>query len=656
MRRPPPQATFLRSICGRGEAASELEEAAMAPQAFTRRQLLERGALAGAVLAAPGALVQSALGATTPLKSYQANLLDYIPPIVPVADGGIVDLAVREVNRVVHPATATMPTRVWSYELASGDPRFSGAAGSWIGPILALDASSAITVNVAHSASITQHLLAGSIDRTVLDPYVSHANTPDTRFMTHLHGAFVDGANDGNPFATHHADEWRPGQVETKVYPAQDRAALIWYHQHAHGITHLNVYAGLAGGYLLRDELDTGRNDNALGLPANVDAAGNPIGLYEVPLVIQDRLFQTNAARTALDLFYPPAPWVPEFFGDTMCVNGAVEPFMEVEPRLYRFRIINGCNARFLNLEWKPGSLTGVRPPMHVIGSDGGLVPKPSTTPSLVIAPGERYDIVVDFSSLAGERVNLGNSRLPKPVVNPAGPLPRIMQFRVTKPLVAANLPAAAFDATGTLTTDTPATALQAPGDAKTRYHTFEEVMGARGPLGAVINGKSFEGRPILDPVPKAGYPFDIDNAVGVEETPRNGDTEDWVFANTTADTHPLHVHLVQFGVIERLPFDVAGYLGALAAARAGQAGAPPLLPNGTIDPMPFVPGEECGTPVSAAEKGWKDTVQMHPGEVTRIRAKFELDDFSPAQDYVFHCHILEHESNSMMRPYRVVA
>jgi FtsP/CotA-like multicopper oxidase with cupredoxin domain len=625
---------------------------------LTRRQFLERSALAGAALAAPGALVQSALGAAnTPLKSYQADLLHYIPPIVPVAGGATVDLAIREVQRVVHPAMAAMPTTVWSYELAVGDPRVSGTAGSWIGPILALDAGSAINVNFAHSQAITEHLLEASIDRAVLDPYVSDPDAPDTRFMTHLHGSFVDGPNDGNPFATHHTDEWRPGQTESKHYPAQDRAALIWYHQHAHGITHLNVYAGLAGGYLLRDALDTGCNDNALGLPANVDAGGNPIGLYEVPLVIQDRNFQANRRGTSLDLVYPPAPWVPEFFGDTMCVNGAVEPFLEVEPRLYRFRIINGCNARFLNLDWKPGSLTGVRPPMHVIGSDGGLVPKALTTPRLVIAPGERYDIVVDFSALAGERVNLANkSPFPAPIVNPASPLPRIMQFRVTKPLNAANLPAATFNPAATLTTDTPAV-LPVPGAAKTRYHTFEEVMGARGPLGAVINGKSFEGRRILDPVPAAGYPFDLDDTVGVEEEPHDGDTEDWVFANTTADTHPLHMHLVQFGVIERLPFDVAGYLAALAAARADAAGAPPLLPNGTIDPTPFVPVGAVGTPVSPAEKGWKDTVQMHPGEITRIRAKFDLKtDFGPPQDYVFHCHILEHESNSMMRPYRVVA
>ena len=452
---------------------------------LTRRQLLARGAVGGGALMLPGALVRSAaLGApNNTLKPFVADLSRYIPPIVPVADGGTVDLAVRQVQRVVHPAFAAAPTTVWSYELAAGDPRVSGAAGSWIGPILALDAGSSITVNYAMSDRITSHLLAASIDRTMLDPYVAHPGALDTRFMTHLHGAFVDGANDGNPFATAHDTEWRPGQTETKTYPAQDRAALLWYHQHAHGITHLNVYAGLAGGYLLRDAVDTGRNDNPLGLPANVDAAGDPIGLYEVPLVIQDRMFAPNAAGAALDLFYPPAPWVPEFFGDTMCVNGAVEPFLEIEPRPYRFRIINGCNARFLALNFSGGTVTGARPAVRVIGSDGGFLPTPWATKELVIAPGERYDIVVDFSALAGETVLLNNKALSAPVVNPAGPLPRIMQFRVTTPLTKSNLPSARFDPAGTLTTDTPA------GLAAGSHHALPHVRGDHGRGGSARRG-----------------------------------------------------------------------------------------------------------------------------------------------------------------------
>jgi len=322
---------------------------------------------------------------------------------------------------------------------------------------------------------------------------------------------------------------------------------------------------------------------------------------------------------------------------------------------------------------------------MHVIGSDGGFLPAPWTTKSIVMAPGERYDIVVDFSAMQpGDIVNLNNKALPAPVVNPAGPLPRMMQFRVTKPLVKANQPAATFKPAAALTTDTPAVLNGMPGAGfvdpdRTRYHTFEEVMGMAGPLGAVINGMSFEGRKIK--VDKTGtgvmqgYPFwlptdpDLPDGtknpgpVGVTETPRNGTTEDWWFANTTADTHPLHMHLVQFQTCERRRFDVVEYLADLANARAVAAGQPlpnpgrpappPLAGNNTINPTGYMlPG---GTAVSPAETGWKDTVQMHPGEVTRIRARFEVKHYGAPQDYVYHCHILEHESNSMMRPYRVV-
>ena len=643
---------------------------------LTRRQLMKRGAVGGAGLMMSGQLAQSALAAP-PLKSFQTNLLDYIPPIPKalIPDGGSANLAVRQVGTVVNLNAA--PTKVWRYEpttATAADYAFA-ASRSWIGPILEVDAGS--TVDVSYDTDPdgvigNTHLLASSIDRNILDPYVAHgANTPDTRFMTHLHGAFVDGPSDGNPYATEHTQEWRPPgqagpQLESKQYPPQDRAGLIWYHQHAHGITHLNVYAGLAGGYLLRDQWDTGRIDNPLGLPANRGVDGSLIGVYEVPLVIQDRIFRANALGTALDLFYPPAPWVPEFFGDTMCVNGAVEPFMNVEPRPYRFRIINGCNARFLNLSFLGGSVTGIRPPMHVIGSDGGFVPVPWTTKELVIAPGERYDIVVDFSGFQpGERVNLSNKSLPRPVVNPAGPLPRVMQFRVANEVNPGAVPTRGrfLDAAGNPPATLPITGggpgALVPGPT-TRHHTFEEVMGMDSPLGAVVNGMSLEGRKIT-PAQMTGHPFylpseKIGNSIlGTTEKVPDGATEDWVFANTTADTHPLHMHLVQFGVIERVPFNVAAYLDELALRR-GPAGTDLVDGNNTIDPLDprfLLPG---ATPVSPAEKGWKDTVQMHPGEITRIRMKFDLKDrYTPAQRFVFHCHILEHESNSMMRPYEVV-
>ena len=613
---------------------------------FTRRQLLKRGTAGGVGLMLPSALLRAApaLGASPQLKAYVTNLADYMPPLaLPDGDGNLA-LAVRRLKKAVHPAFGAV-TDVWSYELP-GTPK-----NSWLGPLIAVDRGTATSVTYDYQVE-GSNLFAGSIDKSVLDPWVQYtlANPPQTppadldmRFMTHLHGAFVDDENDGNPEASEHELEFGPTDSELKHYPAQDRACLLWYHQHAHGLTHLNVYAGLAGGYLVRDGDDTGTLDNPLGLPADFDAQGHFVGWYEVPLVIQDRMF-TNTGQ----LSYPPAPWVPEFFGDTLCVNGAVEPYLTVEPRLYRFRIINGCNARFLNLEPKPSSLTGVRAPMWVIGSDGGFIATPAKTPTLVIAPGERYDVIVDFSGLAGERVNLNNAGLPKSVANPAPPLSTLMQFRVGNTARTGNLPAKQFDPGATLTSDTPSNRLGA-ATAPARMITLEEVQGAKGPLAVVLNGRSFEGRPVKNPSPASGYPFDLDpaKAVDTEEQVKNGDIEEWNFINTTVDSHPMHMHLVQFGLVKRQPFDVVGYTAALSAARATN-------PSARVDVTPYLRGKPMAVP--AAESSWKDTIQAHPGQVTTIKAKFDLRTFAPPQDYVYHCHILEHETNSMMRPYQVIA
>ena len=182
-----------------------------------------------------------------------------------------------------------------------------------------------------------------------------HAGTP-VRMNTHLHGAHVAGSSDGNPYA--YAAEYRPGQIQSVVYPNDQNATMLWYHDHADQITRLNVYAGLVGLYIVRDALDTGLEPNGLGVPG---------GAYEIPLVLADRLFDGSG-----ELFYSPDPtWIPEFFGDTPLVNGAVRPYLAVEPRKYRFRILNASNARFWNLSIQGG------PPAVQIGSDGGLFNRP---------------------------------------------------------------------------------------------------------------------------------------------------------------------------------------------------------------------------------------------------------------------------------------
>jgi spore coat protein A len=251
---------------------------------------------------------------------------------------------------------------------------------------------------------------------------------------------------------------------------------------------------------------------------------------------------------------------------------------------------------------------------------------KPVRVGSILLLPAERADVIVDFGGLAGQDIVLKNRPLPAGVVSPAEPdLPNLMQFRVR----------------GTATTLGPqaipkklaggSMAMAGGPIAKKRYITLEEQLDSEdNPIRLVINRRMFD-----EPV---------------DEAPRADTVEEWWFVNISADTHPIHMHLTNFQVMGRTPLDGAAYAAALEAAR--QAGT--TLPNNTIDPTPFLLGPEVLPPRN--EKGWKDTVGAHPNQVTRIRQRFDLPaGASTPQKYVYHCHILEHEDNDMMRPFRVV-
>src|SRR5512132_3671946 len=238
----------------------------------------------------------------------------------------------------------------------------------------------------------------------------------EVRLMTHLHGGFVAGDSDGNPVIT--PNGFGRGETQTVLYTNQAPqmpASLLWFHDHGLGTTRLNVFAGLAAAYILRDGYDTGDEPNAIGIPG---------GAYEIPLVIQDRQFNPDGTFLYPTSDISGATWIGEYFGDVMLVNGKVWPFLNVEPRLYRFRILNGCNARILNLD-----IPGTR--MWQIGAEGGLWDAPVPVTQLVLAPAERADVIVDFSTRAGQRVPMSNHRPPKPVATPAPPLTQVMQLRV---------------------------------------------------------------------------------------------------------------------------------------------------------------------------------------------------------------------------------
>jgi spore coat protein A len=502
---------------------------------------------------------------------------------------------------------APILTTVWGYGTASQPATFPGRT-------IVARRDEPISVHwvndlVGPSGAPLPHLLP--IDTTIhwalmdADPQYPANGVP---IVTHLHGGHNRSESDGLPDAWFTPSSPATGRLtgrlfnEIYAYDNDQEAATLWYHDHALGITRLNVFAGLAGFYILRDD-----NEDAL-----VAANHLPTGPYEVPMVIQDRMFDAFG-----QLLYPfareemgegPEPSVlPEFFGDFILVNGQAWPYLDVEPRQYRFRLLNGSDSRFYDL------FLGSGQPFHQIGTDDGLLESPVALNRLTIGPGERHDVILDFSDpgLWGRTVVLrNNARSPFPMgdtVDP-GTTGQIMAFRITKPLD---------------TSVYPLTVLPA---------NLRPVLGPLVPLpGAVTSRKLllFEGEdefgrilPMLGTAEAGGLGWrdPITEHVGL------GDTEIWEIHNATEDAHPIHLHEVAFRILERQKF------------RADQA------PNGALSNIRYL-----GQPRSPEpnEAGWKDTVQMFPGEVTRIKARFDL-----AGEYVWHCHILSHEDHDMMRRY----
>lgn len=473
------------------------------------------------------------------------------------------------------------PTTLWGYN------------GMYPGPTFETQRNHPILVQWENKLPF-EHLLP--IDRTV---HGAEPNKPSVRTVVHLHGGRVKPENDGYPEAwfTRNFENVGP-KFTNKVYqyPNCQRPTTLWYHDHTLGITRLNVYSGLAGFYLIRD-----KNEEKLNLPS---------GKYEIPLLIQDRSFFPNG-----ELFYPsqpgqeppPAPQppidpslpnpsvVPEFFGNTILVNGKIWPFLEVEPRKYRFRILNGSNSRFYRIALNSGEN------FVQIGTDGGLLERPVPLSTITIAPAERADVIIDFSNNAGQNIILTNDA-PAPFPDgtpPSQDLSQIIQFRVRKHTCKPD--------SSEIPTRLSCLEQLNPEEAViTRRNTLIESTDEFGRLKLLLNNKEWDQLPIT-------------------ETPKNGQIEIWELFNTTPDTHPIHLHLVMFQILNRATF-------------TGDPNGPDLQ----IGP-PQLPDPN--------ELGWKDTVRSNPGEVTRIIARF--GPFTGI--YPWHCHILEHEDHEMMRPYEVL-
>jgi spore coat protein A len=371
------------------------------------------------------------------------------------------------------------------------------------------------------------------------------------------------------PESDGYPDRWfASGGSQLVHYPNRQDAATLWYHDHAMGIERLNQYAGLFGTYLVRDAVE--------------DALGLPGGPYDIPLFLFDRYLDVDG-----QLIYPTsgmaeAPWISELLGNAILVNGKLAPELAVERRPYRFRLVNSSNARSLFL-----SLSGSVPFVQ-IGSDQGLLSRPVPRTMLSLAPAERADVVIDFGALGGQSVLLMSQAF------------QLMRFRV-----AAGPAAPAWQPPPVLR-DVPRTPRASA--VKTRTLTLEDRPDPIHGTAMLLDGKRWR-----DPV---------------SEKPVLDTVEIWELVNYMDETHPIHLHLVRFQVLERQPYDTDLYQ---RERKLKAVGAP-------VPPEPY-------------EMGWKDTVQAPPEMITRVIVRFE----GYTGRYVWHCHVLEHAANEMMRPFEVV-
>ena len=648
--------------------------------AYTRRDLTRRGFLK---LTAGGALalyvvgsygVEEVLAAPIPGGTLAPGAVPkfvtplVIPPPMPnTGTANVYSIAVKQFSQQILPATLPQTT-VWSYGAANN------LAGTLNYPAFTIEATRGTPTTVTWinglvdgSGNFLSHLLP-------VDPTLHWANPPggtagrDSRpvfattpapytgpvpMVVHVHGmADVKDWSDGYAeawylpaagnipaghatvgtwydfFKTKSTLSWSAGTA-TFQYPNSERPSTAWYHDHTLGMTRLNVYAGPAGFYLIRSSAPADNPTVAGGGPAILPGPAPGFGgppYYEIPIAVQDRSFDAGGGlfypntRAFFDAFVGPyipttdvSPiWNPEFFGNCMVVNGKTWPFLDVEPRRYRFRLLNGCQSRFLLLSFDDPKVT-----VWQIGNEGGYLRAAVAVKELLMGPAERADVIVDFTNVKfGKSVTMVNKGPDEPFAGggfrPSDPQTTglVMQFNVTVPLAGVDL-------------STPPAQLVMPSAPAIPASTSTRSVALLEQVAA----------PPTPPIPVEARLGTFDPGLGlptglvakkwedaVTENPAQGDTETWEIYNFTVDAHPMHIHETLFEVVNRQRLDK-------------KTGLPIQTPR----------------PPEPTENGYKDTVIAYPGEVTRLRLTF-----SEAGQYVWHCHIVEHEDNEMMRPYRV--
>ena len=391
--------------------------------------------------------------------------------------------------------------------------------------------------------------------------------------VIHPHGPRVPEASDGHPMQA-------IGPGETKVYEFQiiDRAGPYWFHPHPHMRTAEQVVMGMAGLLSVWDA------EEAAAVP------GASTGANDIPVVIQDRNFDSNNQI----LYNPNNMW--GYLGNRILVNGKPNTVFSLEPRAYRLRILNGSNARTYKLGWSNNM------PMQVIGTDGGLLPAVTSRNYVMLMPGERVDLWADFSKLPGKQVTLRSLSF-----NPGG-----MMMGGGGGMMGGLAMGAAFDilkvnvSRRALTSPTlgplPPLSMRYDAGNVPNYTTprpFTLEMGHM--MTWTINGRVFEMMECAD-----------DEMVWRDETMA------WEWINNSPIPHPMHMHNVQFQVVQRTASSSSSYA---------------TINQGLID------------------TGWKDTVLVWPGERVKIAMTFGPHSGM----YMYHCHILEHEDMTMMRNYMIM-
>ena len=505
------------------------------------------------------------------------------------------------------PATGTYTgTWVWGYRTGekSTDP-----AGTYIGPVVVASRETPTTIRwvnnlpTGNNGRLTAYWDATDQTMHWADPLHDGVNVcaestetgmPPTGgcaahydgpvpAVPHLHGGEVPPVMDGGPDSwftsdgNHHGHAYYAGPggggaTAVYRYPNSQEAAPTWFHDHALGLTRLGVYAGLAGAYPIIDP--------ALNLPDGL----HPVGLqqgssgpvdYLIPMVVQDRQFDTNGQLYFANVgINPEHPfWMPELVGDVNVVNGKAWPFLNVEPQRYRFLFINGSNARAYEMFFTNPITKADGPAIWQIATDGGYLDTPvkidPTAPKgqlqrLLLQPGERADVIIDFAGFAGQTLllrNIGRHPFPKGAPPNGTAEGRVLQVRVGPS--SSFVPDASYDpASGIplrpsmIRLAAPAAGALAPGVTadKTRQLTLNEVLGPGGPLELLVNNTEWHGQGQRRTDPKRLHEshHQRGDRVLLRAARTRADTEVWEIVNLTADAHPIHTHLTQFQLINR--------------------------------------------------------------------------------------------------------